>query len=341
MKTASLFLAAAILFASCKPEERVIGASEIGWQFLAATDASLKLVEQPGTKIIQDDAYFSANGTAFPAVTKIAEYHSKLYLLKKDTAQIEVLDKATFKKVGEINFTAIPSDITFANATTAYVAHADANSVSVVDITVNQIARTLNVGKNPVAIAAVGNQVFVANRDDNTLSVINTPDNSLRAAVSVPVAPIALEAHEAQNEVAVLSLGAGKLQNSDEPKSPARVTFIDAATRATINSVSVFETAKDSLIGEPIDFALAQGSYPYAFVTFKKTLVRVDAKRHNAARIVKTGTYSGISYNFKRNELLFTNPEGASTQISTGDPSSGDKRTTFTLPFGATYILPF
>jgi YVTN family beta-propeller protein len=343
MKLSYFFLASALLIASCKPEERVIGASETAWQILAATDtpAALKLIEQPGAKVIQEDAYFSANQETFPVVTKIVEFHNKLYLLKKDTAQIEVIDKATFKKLATIEFSNAATDITFANATTAYIPHSGANTVSVVDITTNTVARTIPVGENPVAIASVGNQVYVANRDDNTVSVIDSRDNMVAATLPVHTAPVALESNAAQNEIIVLSLGGGKLLKEGEAKSPASVTFINAATRATINAVSVFESAKDSLLGEPIGFTLAEGNYPYAFVTFKKTLVRVDAKRHTSARIVKTGTYSGILYNFKRNELLFSNREGNSLQVSTADPVSGDKRSTFTLPFSANYILPF
>ncbi|MES2764798.1 MAG: YncE family protein [Bacteroidota bacterium] len=347
LKNICLCISAAAIFSSCKPEERVIGTTETSWQLLAAseTPAALKIIEHPGSKIIQDDAYFSANQQEFPAVTKIVEYKGALYLLKKDSAQIEVVDNKTFKKVGGIDLGANSGsalDITFANATTAYVIHANSSMVSVIDITTNTVARTIAVGRVPVAIAAVGNQVYVANQDDNTVSVIDTRTNIVEATLPVHTAPMALQGHPEQNEMLVLSLGGGKLLKEGEAKSPARLTFIDAATRQTISSVSVFEVAKDSLIGVPIGFALAQSAYPYAFVAFKKSLIRVDARRHNSAKVIqRTIPASGIVYNFKRNELFISNRDAASTQVTTADPVSGDKRSTFTLPFSANYLLPF
>ncbi len=347
LKNVALCICASAILGSCKPEERIIGAADTPWQLLAANEspAALKIIAQPGATVVQEDAYFSANQEAFPAVVKIAEYRDALYLLKKDSAQIEVLNKATFKKAGVINFgmnAGNPIDITFANATTAYVIHANSSIVSIVDITKNSVPRTVSVGKMPVAITSVGNQVYVANRDDNTVSVIDTRTNIAEATLPVHTAPIALQSNAAQNEILVLSLGGGKLLKEGEAKSPARVTFIDILTRKMLNSVSVFEIAKDSLIGVPVGFALAEADYPYAFVAFKKSLVRVDARRHNSAKVIQRNiAASGIVYNFKRNELVLSNREASSLQITTADPVSGDKRSTFTLPFPANYILPF
>ncbi|HYF03625.1 MAG TPA: YncE family protein [Patescibacteria group bacterium] len=345
MKILPILIASVIIFSACKPEERMIEAPQTSWQILAATDmpAALKIIEQPGSKVITDDAYAAANGEAMPAVTKIAEYGGRLFLLKKDAPEIEVLDRATFKKsvTIEMSSAGTPIDITFPNATTAFVIHANTEIVDVVDIYNNKVARSIAVGKKPVAVAAVGNQVYIANQDDNTLSVIDTRTNLVTMTLPVHTAPMALAAHPSQNEVLVLSLGGGKLLKEGEEKSPARLTFINNDTKQTINSVSVFEVAKDSLLGVPVGLALGQGSYPYAFVAFKTVITRVDARRHAGTRILRQPASAGIQYNFKRDELLIFNTNGNSLQLITANPVSGDKRMTTTLPFSPTVIIPF
>lgn len=198
MKTL-LTLAALVMIvgiSGCSKDEPTYVNFKDEWKILAASTgapSALALVNQPDGAVTSADIFSSANGAPLPGqVQKIVEFREYIYLMIPSAFQVVVVDQQTFKQKAVLDFTSkqrIPTDVAFGNAAAGYVAHENDTSVTVIDITNFSIGRVIKVGMHPVAIAAVGNQVFVANQADNTISQIDTRTNTVVATHQVAPAP--------------------------------------------------------------------------------------------------------------------------------------------------------
>ncbi|MBW3129233.1 DUF5074 domain-containing protein [Hymenobacter profundi] len=64
--------------------------------------------------------------------------------------------------------------------------------VSVIDLSTNQITKTISVGKQPEQMAVIGNKLFVSNNGNNTVSVINTLTDVVEATITVADSPASI-----------------------------------------------------------------------------------------------------------------------------------------------------
>jgi len=334
--TLSITFAFALLLGCSRPN-RIIDNTQDEWKILAATDAtpsSLTLIHQPDNVITSSDVFLSVNGSPLPGkVSKIVEFREYLYVLVPSAHQIIVVDKSyKIHTVVDLSTTQkIPTDIAFGNATTGYIAHENDTTVSVIDITNFKIARSITVGRHPIAIAGVGNQIFVANQASNTVSQIDTRTNTVVATHDVATAPTFIQTNTKNGrEVIVLSLGAGKLDS--EPKTVPVVTFIDSSriiTHITQLDNELFGGAD----AKPIGIALS--SLDWIFIPVQKGIIRLDARSKIDATLFIEKEYSTIYYNFRRDELLLLN----NTIGTIADGNGVEKTLGFTLPVASTSIL--
>jgi YVTN family beta-propeller protein len=323
--------------AGCSRPERIIDNSQDEWKILTATDAvpsALTLIHQPDGVIISSDIFSKVNGSPLSGkISKIVEFRENLYLLIPSAFQIVVVDK-DYKKRTVIDLSAsgrIPTDIAFGNATTAYIAHENDTTVSVLDITNFKIARSITVGNHPIAIAAIGNQIFVANQASNTVSQIDTRTNTVVATHAVAPAPTFVQPNiNNGHEVIVLSLGSGKIDS--DPKSAPVATFIDSA-RIIIQATKLDNELFGGVDANPIGMVLS--SLDWIFIPVQKGVIQLDSRDKIAANLVLEQEYSRIFYNFRRDELLLLN----NTTGTITDGNGTKKDATFTLPLASTAIL--
>ena len=103
--------------------------------------------------------------------------------------------------------------------------------MSLVDLTNFKIIKQIPVGEKPVAIKAIGNQIFVANQSSSTVSIIDSRNNDVVSTIPVNTAPTFVGAKNDGSEAIIISLGDGKL-NANAKTEPS-ATFINVVSRAT------------------------------------------------------------------------------------------------------------
>ncbi|MFP4529206.1 MAG: YncE family protein, partial [Candidatus Kapaibacterium sp.] len=278
-----LAMAAALVLTACSSEEKVIDNSDTDWQLLAATqDSKVVRIKMPSLEVANPDVMATILGGPAPGnISKITEFRSNLYFLIPSARQIVIADKYDFSHVATIDFSAEdlePTDICFPNATAAYVSHGNAASVSLVDITTFEVARVIAVGNDPRGITGAGNQVYVCNQADNSVSVIDTRTNEVAATILVSPYPTYVQANNAKSEMVVVSLGYGKLDETQQ-KSAAIVTFIDITTREKLAETALGFGGIDPVEQHP--YGLAVSPKDWAFIPTDDYLLRIDARFHD------------------------------------------------------------
>lgn len=331
---------AALFFAGCTGEEKVINTLPDTWQLLcvsAAAPSALAVQKYPENTAVSADVFQQVNNRQLPAaVTAVVEFRDRLYLLTPAALKIYALDAKTFALKDSMDFTKenrIPTALCFANATTAYVAHEHDSVVSVVDITVFKTARTVATGRKPVGIAAVGNQVFVANQLGNTITQIDTRTNVVTAQHQTPPAPTFIVPSTDGRSIVAVCLGAGKADNSSS-KTAAFCVFIDAPT-AQITA----QTALDDPFYETDIAAKPRGltttSSDWAFIPTDMGLFQLDLVNKREPIILNETPYDIAMFNYRRGELLLV--EGGSVIVA--DPNTAKEKARYALPLPAVAIL--
>ncbi len=333
-----------LILASCSGKEQLIDNYKDTWNFVATTDSvtpSLMLVQMPGDSVINGDVFLSANGEALSGkVQRIVEFQNLLYLFIPSKYIIVVISSTDFKRVATIDFSASgmePSDICFPNATTAFVAHGKDTSVSVVDITVFKVARTIKVGLNPVSITCSGNQIYVANRGDNTISILDSRDNSQKTVIPVSAAPSYVDMTSDGTKLIVISLGAGKLGGTEQ-KTAATVSIIDTASKAVEKTIDMGYTTTSSV--DQLPRGLTVTGIDWAYVPCTDNVLDFDARFGNQMFLAMPGNYFNVLYNPKRNELLMVQETDSGDELQVIDPDQGGILSRYSFTKKVNLVLP-
>jgi YVTN family beta-propeller protein len=346
MKKLTIFvsLILSVILVSCTKDEQVINNYKDTWRFVATTDSdtpALMLVQMPNDSIINNDVFLTANGVTLSGkVQRIVEFQNMLYLFIPSKFKIEVLSKNDYKRVATIDFSASgmePSDICFPNATTGYVAHGKDTSVSVVDITVFKVARTIKVGVNPVSITCSGNQIYVANRGDNTISVLDSRDNTQKTTITVPTAPSYIDMTSDGTKIVVISLGAGKL-GGPEAKTAALASVIDTASKTIERTIDMGYNTTTSI--DQLPHGLTITNSDWAYVPCQDNVLDFDARFGTQMFLAMPGNYFNVLYNPRRNELLMVQDNGSGDVLQVIDPDKGSILSSYTFLNKVNLVLP-
>lgn len=134
----------------------------------------------------------------------------RMFIVLNGADKIEVVDAQSFTSIKTMELGNTPVAITPAGDGKAYVSNLYANSVSVIDLeNLTETGTTIPVGRNPQAMAKVGDYVYVANNgfgNDNTISVINTQTGTVETTLTVGNGPTDLVVDQA-NRVWVVCNG--------------------------------------------------------------------------------------------------------------------------------------
>lgn len=208
----SLIVALALTFTACKDEnDPVWEPTDTVWSsdgaFVVGSgsnyngiDGDLTYFDYATSKTTLK-AFQGANGKSLGSNPNAGIcYGSKVYLAVTEENEIKVLDKNTFKELGEIKTTnqlgatqgVKPRQLFAMNGKVYYTTYGGSNgSVAEMDTTTYTLTRSWTVGSYPEGItgtAASGNKLFVANSDygkgNGTLSIINLDATNTATAVS-------------------------------------------------------------------------------------------------------------------------------------------------------------
>ncbi len=143
-------------------------------------------------KIRLSDNTLVATYEAGKQVNSVKATGSKVYIMQGQLAGELVITDPSFNDGVTLEVNHTPNDIAIVSSK-AYVANRFSNNVSVINLATNKVMKTIKVGREPMALTAVGNEVFVASHlpeDDATadlvsadIYVINTSTDKVTSTV--------------------------------------------------------------------------------------------------------------------------------------------------------------
>jgi YVTN family beta-propeller protein len=170
----------------------------------------------------------------------------------------------------------------------AYVSNSSDNTVSVINVTDNTVAATVDVGGGPwgIAIDANGDYVYVANNADDTVSVINTATFEVAETITVGAGPLGVTVAPSGDYVYVTD-------NVDNTVSVINVT--DNTVAATVD-----------VGGGPWGIAIdANGDYVYVANNADDTVSVINTATFEVAETITVGAGPlGIAITFNGGEYL-------------------------------------
>lgn len=344
MKIIFLFILLSFLFFACS-DEQVIDDTSDTWSVLAASNvpsANLMKIEFPSGTVSGLNLYESANKTKLSSVPRlIVDFGGYFFLLKPDDFQIEVIDNKTYISKHIISFSAEnkkPLSIAFApNATAAYLIFENDTTVAIIDLTVMQVAREINLPGVASSVALSGNQVYVTCPEINKLLVIDTRDNKVKQKIDMPEYPQLVAMTFDGMNIVIVSSGAGKNETTTE-KTDAYVTLLDAGTKKEISRQALGVGVVNPK--EQVPLTLATAERLYAYIGTKEYLLQFNTRTGAPPARLLNGKYISVLFNDRRNEMIFLRDNGTSLQMLTYNPEDKKYNLDIKLPDGVVNILP-
>ena len=170
-KNLLLSLVLSILFVSCKkdnPEPTPVFSLESGVFILnqgnfTAGNASLSYFQNEGDKLY-NNLFFEVNGVPLGDVAQSITIDSTTaYIVVNNSGLIYVIDSKTVEYKATISGLTSPRYLTIVSENKAYVSDLYSTSISIVDISNNQVSGTIEVGRSTEEMALIGAEVFAAN----------------------------------------------------------------------------------------------------------------------------------------------------------------------------------
>ncbi len=328
---------------SCEPEEVVVGGGVNPWRLFVSTDDSqsqIAVAELPSNSILPDGGDLLNTGGK---VTHMVNFRDFLYVFTPEQHRIDVLSLKVgddFKFVETLDFSSIepmlePSDISFGNATTGYITFSNSSTVIVLDVTtiggdasLCRLCDELEAGQNPVAITVLENRMFVANQGDNSVTVINTPTGLTSTISGLPAAPTFIEAIPGRDQIAVLSLGAGKLEGDNREQSESILTFINAGDESIVESIPIFLTESTRLSNTPRGLVITERDY--IMIPSNHYVLRLDLRNlaSSPTRVLNLAVKSSV-YNSIRDEVIFIDEDNRTIRVHS---ATGSRIASYALP---------
>ncbi|MCO5249881.1 MAG: hypothetical protein M9949_00480 [Candidatus Kapabacteria bacterium] len=326
MKIFTLLILIALIV-SCSAKEKVINPIDENRSFMISTDVggfTLKGISLPSGNIHEQDYYrkFFAED-AKNKVTAIADNGMDIFFFVPEDMKILVVGKTDMLMKAVIDFAPYglkPVSITFANATDAYVLNQESNDVSIVDLTVYEVARNIKCGIHPVGISSYGNQVHIADKVANLVHVIDTRTRAVEESIKVHSGPTFIRFTDDGKTSIVISSGVSG-NEANPTKSNAMVTYIDVESRTVSSTVDLGFGQLPALEQYPRGFEVTQTDW--GFVQTQMGLFRLDLRNPDKIALMFRTAYDGIAYNREKSELiLYTS--GDNSEISLADDSTAE-----------------
>ncbi|WP_157682183.1 T9SS type B sorting domain-containing protein [Mucilaginibacter mallensis] len=227
--------------------------------------------------------------------------------------------------------------VTPMSLTIAYIANANANSVSVINTVTNEVEASIPVGLYPqgVTVSPDGSKVYVSNYLGNNVSVISTYTNTVVATITVGITPFGMAVspdgsrlyvtNTLANDIVVVNTATSKIEATITVGSrPVGLAISADGSRVyvtnsdpTANSVSVVNTATNSVIATiPVGTSQGgiilspDGSLLYVVNTGSNALLIINTATNTITSTIQVGTYPfGISMTPDGKRLYITDSQ--------------------------------
>ncbi len=340
-----IFIFTGFILVSCSEDEIIIDNTTDRDRFFVVTGGgspSLKVINSIDGSIEINDVFQEMLNTAYNyPVRKIKLFGGSYFVIIPESHVIEILDDKDLSRKAIIDFSEsgkMPSDICFPNATTAYVAHENADSLSCIDLTNFRLCSGVKISGRARAVEAAGNQIFTANTLENTVSIIDSRDMQEKHVINVQDKPLFIAVSDSGRKVICLSAGNGKIDTLQN-KTAAIATLFNVLTSAIENTREIGIANIKSV--DQFPHALAVTGRDLAFVPTDEYLLRLEAKELKNIALTGKTNYKYAAYNFKNQELILIVEENESLWAVTADQTTAKEKKRILLPDNAAAIYPF
>lgn len=321
-----LLIGSLLLGGGCSPTENVINSFDDTWTLATSSRRGVAFVTLPDGTLSSEFAWGD-----FPnSFSKLTVFRDRMYALNDFQSYILVFDASSRIVVDTLKTTLYeyPNDITFANATTAYVVMKRFKVMMVMDLLAGVWASTIDLPGIATSVACLGNQLCAVIPENNTAVLIDTRINVITATIPTASSPFFVAADPANEQFVVVCLGDGKL-NTSAPTNPV-MQFVRPRTASVIATVDISGRATNAALQRPRGLLVTDNEE--AFVPVQNGLVRVSTRTRSKSSVVQFEPYDGIFANPARAELMtvrFT-PEGSIIDVF--DEFAENIKTSFTRP---------
>ncbi|MBC8125250.1 MAG: hypothetical protein H7X70_05910, partial [Candidatus Kapabacteria bacterium] len=283
----AVFLSVLIL-TGCAPDEPTITTFVDEWRLLSAGPSGLTTITMPTGIVANPSVWTGPDGSVFP-VSKIKRFREDVYALHSTLPWIIIFDATTLapKDTIDLGVNGAAFDITFANATTAYVSFPSTNAVGIIDLTVGIVVSTIDVGTRTAGITSAGNQVCVALTSANEIAIIDTRTNLVETRLQTDPAPVFVDADGLNAVFCIVCLGSGKLDT--EVQTAPTIVFVSATSRTILKKMDISGRPTNASLQLPRGLIVTASEY--AFVPVQNGLVRINTRTRNKTTVIQFESY--------------------------------------------------
>ena len=206
------------------------------------------------------------------------------YVMANSSARIEIVKISTGERVGQISGLTSPRYMVAIDNNTAFVSNLfktgfTGGTVSVVDLNIASVVKTIDVGNNPEGVAAAGDKVFVANSEfgqGTTLSVISTTTEDVEDTIEVGCdGPRTLEV-DREVELWVMCTGGFLFDDNLNiiGETPGEIVLVDGVTGAIVDSLQM--AGQIETVGPGEDAFYSSGEQELYVVVDQTTVLRIN-----------------------------------------------------------------
>ena len=303
-----------ILFAGCSPDDPLINSFDDSWRYLVSGSGGVSSIRMPEGVVDNRSIWVPVTDELYP-VTAITAFRDDIYLLR-NTEEIVILDRETLLAIDTISLPGKgqPAAIAFANASTAYVALPLTKELGVIDLSVNLLVRSIPLEGAPTDVSILGNQVCVTLQINDAVQIIDTRTNAVTRSIPIATPAPTFVASDPINQVfAVVSLGAGKLNDDNRARTTPMLSFINIENWTP--SIPIALTLREDQGPEQIPTGIIVNTQQFAFVPVQNSFLLISTRSQNRASPLQQESYSSVSYDGARSEIITIGADGRSIDV--------------------------
>lgn len=318
---------------SCSKEEELIE-SKIPSRFFYVVSKSnpekLQLLELPSGNILDEDAFYTANGKSLGSVTRIAEFRGYIYFIQPKLHKITIVNAENLKIITELDWEQqqiTPSSIAFVNATTGFISFSDTGIVKVLDLLNFTTPFTINTNFKLSSLENFQYYILGLSALDGNFVALDSRTYSVEKSLVVGDVPIALSSSLELNKLFILAAGKGKFDTTLE-KTAAKLVVLNASDFSKSAEVELSAGNVDPISLVPTGIVVS-GRY-FGFISTLSGLLRFSLSNPSQFQRYIAGEFFNIFYDYKRDEIVALSRAGNATLLYLLNPTNAAIKYKFT-----------
>ena len=270
----------------------------------------------PQTEKSIQKAFENINGRPFAGIIQDSDvYGDRMYLAANKADKIEIVNKKTLESINTIELSSSPVSVEVLDDATAYIGMID-GTISVLDLSTEEITKTLEGFNSPRDIVQVGGNIYVSNNGfgtTNTLSVIDAASFTKSGTVTVGAGPSEMIV-DSENRIWLVCNGKASFDGSTV-EEPGSLYVIDGEAGTVTASITEGIAADGSAITKRLALDEENGA---AYLINDGVSV-IDMNTYQVKdKIIDAGNFSAIGYFPLQDRLYLGDKRGLNGYGQTG-----------------------